>query len=548
MHFLALVGCVTGAVAVSACTGVVSGGVTNGGTGGDPGGGGMTPSPTLADCSGIPNGVPAAVPLQRLNRAQYAQVVNELFGTAAATAAGFPPSLAGYPFATYSSANPMGESQVQAALDAAEAVAMQVADQVPACSGNETNCASTYLKNLATKAFRRAATSDELSLIMGAYTRARSTISYPESVAIGVSAILQMPQFLYQVEDQPTAVGGTVTTLTDAQLAARMALLYWNGLPDQTLLEAASSGALSTPANRLEQAQRMVQDPRARVVLSDFIRQWMTIKDFHAETHTAEVQAALDEQLRRDIEAALASDSGLHDLLASSKTSVNSVLEKFYGLPAQSKGPNDWREVDLGPDARVGILTHPMMMAKFAHGMTPSPILRGKFVRMMVMCDDLQSPPAGAQEMQNMISAPGASIRVQSEARLGSPTCGGCHQMMDPIGFGFSAFTGIGTYAPTADGAAVDVAGHITSAATELNGDFNGVRELGEKLVASPKVKACMAQQWLRYAFGVQESAMDACTVQALAAQFGTNQSLVSMFAGLSGLDAFAQRRAVGAK
>jgi Protein of unknown function (DUF1592)/Protein of unknown function (DUF1588)/Protein of unknown function (DUF1595)/Protein of unknown function (DUF1585)/Protein of unknown function (DUF1587) len=560
---VALVGSVFGAcVGLVGSTSGAPGASSNPGTSGNSGASGTSGSSgvsgtsgasgtgdpnVLLSCGSVPTGSPLAVPLQRINDTQYNSIITELFGSTVAAQTAFPAPLSGYLYSTYSGANPMGEEQVQAALDAAESVAMQVADIVPACSSvsAETFCATSYLTTLASRAFRRAATSDEMTVILGAYTHARPTLPYGESVAVGVETVLQMPQFLYVLEAQPTAAGAAPTTLTGAELAQRMALLYWNGLPDQMLLDAASSGGLADPNNRFAQAQRMMQDPRAHGVFTDFLLQWMKVKGFHADVHTVDLQAALDEEMQRDIDHALAANDGLLDLIDSQQTFVNSVLETFYGLPAQSAGPTDWRQVDLGAQQRVGILTHPLLLAKFAHGQIGSPILRGKFIRVMAMCDDISPPPAGAQALQDTLTPMGATVREQSQARLNSPTCGFCHKLMDPIGFGFSAFDGVGNYVPTVGGQAVDVSGHIEST-SDLGGDFNGVRALGDKLAQSPKVQACLAAQWMRYAFGTQETTADQCTVAALASRFGQqNNSLPALFAGLSALDSFAQRRAL---
>ena len=275
-------------LALAGCVGVVHPPGSNGGgssTGGSSTDAGIIPGDangaTVNLCLNTSAGSPFPVPLQRINAAQYGSIVSQLFGATIVVPSAFPAPLSGYPYTTFSGANPMGEGQSQGVLEAGEAVAIQVADLVPVCSSTaaETTCATTYLTNLALRAFRRPATSDELKAVLLTYSHARTTMSYQESVAIGVETILQMPQFLYVLEEQPTTAQAPPTTLTGLEMAQRMALLYWNGLPDQALMDAAQSGALADPSNRLSQAQRMMQDPRAHAVFSDFLRQWMTIKD-----------------------------------------------------------------------------------------------------------------------------------------------------------------------------------------------------------------------------------------------------------------------------
>src|SRR5262245_42348231 len=129
-----------------------------GSTGGGGGGGGPPPA-SESEC--VAEAGRTAVPLQRLNAAQFAQVVRELWDGQVDVPPDFPAALTGYPYTTYGAANPMGEGEAEAVLGAAEAVALQVADLVPRCSGDETTCATGYLEDLATRAFRRPVAAEE---------------------------------------------------------------------------------------------------------------------------------------------------------------------------------------------------------------------------------------------------------------------------------------------------------------------------------------------------------------------------------------------------
>lgn len=487
------------------------------------------------------------VPLQRINADQFREVVKELFGDAVVVDDGFPVPVKGYAYSTFSAANPVADAQVKPIMETVEAIAMQVADIVPACSGDEVACASDYLGELATRALRRAPTDAELAILMSLYSSAKVELDHAESVAIAVSGLLQMPQFLYLFEEAP-APGGEPTTLDGQEIAQRMALLYWNGLPDPDLLAAAADGSLADAEVRRAQARRMLQDPRAKPVLAGFLREWMTLKGFVAEQHEPALRAALDEELTRNLEAALASDDGLRDLLTSNKTWVNSVLEGFYGLPAQSTGPDDWREVELDPEMRVGILTHPTLLARFAHGDAPSDILRGKFVRVNLLCVDIEAPPTGAQEQQKELVPDGASIREQAQARLDHPTCGACHRLMDPIGFGFSAFDGTGRYQPVVGGVSVDTTGNIQPP-SDLSGEFHGVRELGERLAAGTEVEACFAKQWVRYTLGKHEKNEEECNMDEIGLSLvEQSQTLTDLLANVAALPAFTSRAAAEAQ
>lgn len=514
----------------------------------------------LAACNGVigdpPEGLdnqpacaadtPLLVPMQRIDAAQWAAIVDELFGPGLVYENGFPTPLKGYAYSTYNEANTVGGVEAKSIMESAESVAMAAVDRVPACAADETACATTYLGDLAQRALRRPAAPDELAILMKLYADARAEFTSPEAyreaVGIAIAGLLQMPQFLYLIEHKP-APGADASTLDGQEIAQRMALLYWNGLPDTELLAAAASGALDDPKGRVDQAKRMLADARGRAVLAGFLREWLTIKDFKAPQHDAALQDALEEEMRLDLEAALAAPDGLRLLLTSSKTKVNSVLEAFYGLPNVSAGPNDWRDVELDPELRVGILTHPLLLAKFAHDQAPSDILRGKFVRLNLLCGQINAPPAGAQQKQAEIAPPSATIREQAEARLADSTCGACHTQMDPIGFGFSSFDGTGRY--LGKGVA-DSKGHI-AAPSDVEGDFDGVRELGERLATSADVQACFATQWFRYALGKTETHAERCSMGLMSAELaagteGQSAALEDVFAGIAGAPAFVLR------
>jgi hypothetical protein len=89
---------------------------------------------------------------------------------------------------------------------------------------------------------------------------------------------------------------------------------------------------------------------------------------------------------------------------------------------------------------------------------------------------------------------------------------------MDPIGFGFENFDGIGRYRTTDGGKTVDASGALTG--TDVDGMFTGVAQLGAMLAMSPTVESCVGKQWFRYAMGRAEGAADACSLAAMSKTF----------------------------
>jgi len=88
-------------------------------------------------------------------------------------------------------------------------------------------------------------------------------------------------------------------------------------------------------------------------------------------------------------------------------------------------------------------------------------------------------------------------------------TCAGCHHIIDGIGFGFEHYDATGAWRTQDNALPVDAAGWIAAGNGDLSGEFDGAVELGHKLAASPKVHACVASSWMRYALGVDHEGID---------------------------------------
>jgi hypothetical protein len=157
----------------------------------------------------------------------------------------------------------------------------------------------------------------------------------------------------------------------------------------------------------------MIDDPRARATFHRFVREWLGVGTLPT-THAPEVRAALDEELERLLDDAWSAPDGLAALLSADTAYVNPTLEAFYGLPSMSTGPTDFRRVSM-PD-RIGLLTHPLVLAAASHGEDSSPILRGKLIRTRLLCDPLGTPPPGATALEPMLPA-NASVQTRYEAR-----------------------------------------------------------------------------------------------------------------------------------
>jgi hypothetical protein len=114
---------------------------------------------------------------------------------------------------------------------------------------------------------------------------------------------------------------------------------------------------------------------------------------------------------------------------------------------------------------------------------------------------------------------------------------------MDPIGFGFEHYDAIGQYRTMDGNEPVDARGEISSA-PDVNGSFDGVVELGQRLSQSATVQECMARQWFRFFLARFEQDIDHCSVQRLVDAFRSAESSLSVLPeAVLRTDAFLYRR-----
>ena len=221
-------------------------------------------------------------------------------------------------------------------------------------------------------------------------------------------------------------------------------------------------------------------------------------------------------------------------------------LFSLYGLPEPAGGPAG-QPVQLNPQQRGGIFTQAAFLADHAHPNQPSPVQRGKVIRRDVLCDVLPNPPPNVNT-QPPDPSPNATTRQRFAVHESDPSCGGCHKLMDPIGFGFENYDGVGTFLTKKEaGQPVDATGEIYSEEPAIaDQSFNGAIDLGEKLSQDPQVQSCFVTQWYRFTFGHLESADDACALQGLSQGFvASNLDIRQLLVQIATSDAFRLQKVV---
>jgi hypothetical protein len=90
-----------------------------------------------------------------------------------------------------------------------------------------------------------------------------------------------------------------------------------------------------------------------------------------------------------------------------------------------------------------------------------------------------------------------------------NPVCAACHQLMDPIGWGFENFDGDGAYRTTEANQPIDSSG-VLNAAGALTGPFSSGAALIQTLAASPDVENCYFQKLGDFAAAMTDTGIEA--------------------------------------
>jgi len=142
---------------------------------------------------------------------------------------------------------------------------------------------------------------------------------------------------------------------------------------------------------------------------------------------------------------------------------------------------------------------------------------------------------------------PNATTRQRFAQHTKSPSCAGCHTLIDGIGFTFERFDQFGRYRQTENGLPVDETGEVIESGDPLlDGPISGASELAARMAASPVVRDCVATQWYRYAMGRIEEQSDACSLADAKARFASSQgNFRELLLGIVMSEAFRYRPAL---
>ncbi len=401
---------------------------------------------------------------------------------------------------------------------------------------------------------------------------------FEQGISQAMVAVLASARFLFR-EDVPQPGNGNkpLASIDEYSLASRLSYFLWLSTPDDELLGLAGQGKLRK--NLQAQVARMLKDPHANALVSNFTGQWLRARDIETvpieerfvlareekrspefeqarsrfrELRTkpegeltadereelaklrrdfrerqnrpvrAELSVSLRRAMRRETEKVFAyvlqEDRSLLELVDSDYTFLNERLARHYGVT--NVVGDELRLVTLPPESpRGGVLTEGTVLVTTSNPTRTSPVKRGLFILDNILGTPPPPPPPNLPPLEDAakgLTNHTPTLRETLAAHRDQPLCSSCHNRMDPLGLAFENFNALGMWRTSEFDQPIDARGRL------LTGEpFSSVKELKQILVArhSEEFFRTLTQKLLVYALGRGLEDADVETVDQIVAR-----------------------------
>jgi hypothetical protein len=383
----------------------------------------------------------------------------------------------------------------------------------PAGPTREEFCAKQILTTLARRAYRRPVTPQDLVTLMDFYEEGRSSGAFEDGIELALRRLLASPRFLVRAEKEPANIPvGHPYRISDLELASRLSFFLWSTIPDDELIATASRGRLRQPKVFEQQIRRMLADPKADALVTNFASQFLYLRNLSATAPDGVFYPDWDDELRQAFrreaelffDSVIREDRSVLDLLTADYTFVNERLARHYGIP--NIYGSHFRRVTLGPelDVRRGLLGKGSFLAvTWTQNFRTSPVKRGVWVLENILGTPPPEPPANVPALEDSADKSGKVLTLREQMTLHRKVepCASCHKIMDPIGFALDNFDADGKWRANQGG---DGGVPIDASVTLYDGqNVNGPAGLRQALLRySPQFMRMFTEKMMTYALG----------------------------------------------
>jgi hypothetical protein len=397
-------------------------------------------------------------------------------------------------------------------------------------------CSERILQPLATQAYRRILTGDDMRDLLVFYDQGAVDGGFDHGIRVALQALLASPHFIFRLEEAPAdAAPGEAYRISDEDLASRLAFFLWSAPPDEELIQTAAAGHLSDPTVLDAQVDRMLDDPRAEAMGTRFASQWLRLQDLAKLHPDAQLypyyDATLADAMKRETELffhhLVSDDRSLLEVLSADYTFVNERLADHYEIPGVTG--DYFRRVSYAGEHRRGILGHGAVLAMTSHANRTSPVLRGKWVMEVLLGSPPPPPPPGVPDLEETDGTTEGrvlTVRERMEEHRKNPQCRSCHRMMDPIGLALENFDVTGAWRIKDEGMPVDPVGELFDGST-----IAGPDDLRNAILRRPEgFIRTFTENLMAYALGRRVEYFDMPTVRAISGAAAENDYRLSSF------------------
>jgi hypothetical protein len=353
-----------------------------------------------------------------------------------------------------------------------------------------------FIRTLGRRAFRRDLTQAEVTSYTALHTEGSTAEGSQSAFTKGanwvIAALLQSPHFLYRAE-----MGDDGAPLSGYEMAAKLSLWLRNTTPSDALLDDAEGGSLDSAEGAATAATTMLGEPAAAEVMQKFhgdlyrLGLYDNVSKDGVQGYTTALNAEFKEASQQFFAHIFSQDLGVRDILTSHVAFAGSGMARLYGVTLQGSG---MQQVNL-PD-RSGYYMQVPFLSLWAINNEPHSIQRGVRVNLDTLCAD---PGVPALELPMI---PPLEPMQTNRARITALTAGCaaiCHgEIINPVGFAFEDFDGLGRVRETDNGQAIDSSGSYPFAEGIL--PFTGATELMELIADGEQAHRCYAKKLASFA------------------------------------------------
>jgi hypothetical protein len=429
----------------------------------------------------------------------------------------------------------------------------------PRTRAEEDGCARRIIGRLARLAYRGDVTEVDTDRLFKFFDAGRKDagsgrMAFERGIQKALQRILASPKFCFHIEQDPAGLApGTVYRISDRELAARLSFFLWSSIPDTQLLDLAAQNKLHTPSVVEQQVHRMLADPKASALSTNFAGQWLYLRNLKNMQPNSEEFPDFDDNLRQafaqEAELFFASivneDRNVLDLMTADYTFLNERLAQHYRVP--NVYGSHFRRVTLTDEARRGLLGKGAVLMVTSHVDRTSPVVRGKWVLENLLSAPVPPMAANVPPLNEDPNRGGRilTMRERMEEHRRNPACAQCHKIMDPIGLSLENFDAVGAWR-TRDGDSVTGPGTPIDAQGELldGTKVNGVNTLRQALLRQPELfVGTIVEKLMIYALGRGLQPNDMPSVRAIVRDTAqTNYRFSSIVMGIINSTPFQKR------